>query len=167
MAKAILSFLLDVFITPFILVASIAIDFISIPSYLMKDEKELESKYLLKMESFSEQQETLLMDLVLRIFYSDFKNNVAKKYMNFLEFIELHRRNFKLVPSIHELFCKGGKNKENSLSAVENFNLAKILGKQASIPHPDQNIKRRIVNLQIFHNIQMDIENFNYIYLLI
>ena len=55
--------------------------------------------------------------------------------MNFVEFTDFHRIAFKLSPNLHELFCKGSKNNVRALANIGNFNTAKTIGKQASIPH--------------------------------
>lgn len=93
--------------------------------------------------------------------YTDFEHYSPKR-SKFIDFTEFHRIRFRLAFNLHDLYCRGAKNSVTALANVENFVAVKILGKQSSIPHKSNDVKRSVVDVQILYNLQMDIENYNY-----
>ena len=71
--------LLSVFCSPFTLLASLFVDVISLPAFLLKEEFNFEFKYQKKMENFNSDQEKLVMGIFKKVFYKDFENRPVKK----------------------------------------------------------------------------------------
>ena len=64
---------------------------------------------------------------------------------------------------MHDLCCRGIKDYMQALRNVQDYNLAKILQRKASIPSVSDVYHEAICHWNIFYAVQMDIENYNYI----
>ena len=77
--------------------------------------------------------------------------------------MDMHRAIFQLVDNLHDLVCRGTKDYKEALSNVQDYNMTKILTKKASIPDLSGEYKQGKVELDVIYGVQMDIEVFNYI----
>ena len=68
-----------------------------------------------------------------------------------------------MIDHLHDFMCKGNKDYRGALRNVNDYNAAKILTHKISIPSPDGQYKYSELNLGVFWGVQMDIERFNYV----
>jgi hypothetical protein len=83
--------------------------------------------------------------------------------MTLLELMEMHTRIFSIIENLHTLFCKGTKDSKEALSNVQDYNMTKILTKKCSIPDKSGDFKMGRCELNVIHAVQMDIEMYNYV----
>jgi hypothetical protein len=83
--------------------------------------------------------------------------------MTLIELMMMHRRIFSLIENLHDLLCKGNKDYKEALANVQDYNMTKILTKQSSLPDPSGDIKLYYCDLNTLFNVQMDLELYNYI----
>lgn len=98
-----------VFLSPFIIPASIVVDFVSIPNLLLKDSKDFERKYQLQSERFNDYQIDMLMKLFKRIFYTQEWVKYKGRTMTMNALMIIHRKVFDIVNNMHDLMCRGSK----------------------------------------------------------
>lgn len=115
----------------------------------------------------SDRLNDLQIDVVMvtfgKIFYGGNFENYKGKHMTLIELMMMHRIIFSLIDNLHDLVCRGTKNYKESLSNVQDYNMTKILTRKASLPDPSGDYKEGRVELDIIYAVQMDIEIFNYV----
>lgn len=77
--------------------------------------------------------------------------------------MEMHRKIFDLVANLHDLTCRGSKDYKVALAKVQDYNMTKILTRQCSFPDLNGNQKMSIVEMNVVCAVQLDIEIYNYI----
>ena len=87
--------------------------------------------------------------------------------MTLIELMQMHRKIFSLIGNLHDLFCRGNQNDVQALSKVQDYNMTKILTRKCSIPDRSGDIKQARCDFDVLFNVQMDIEMYNYIDLLL
>ena len=75
----------------------------------------------------------------------------------------LHRQLFKIKSNRHDLCCRGTKDLMGALRNVQDYNLSKLMQRKASIPAVTNVNHEAMCHWDIFYQVQMDIENYNYI----
>lgn len=104
------------------------------------------------------------MKLFYNTYYtSDFIARFSDKSMTIMELMVMHRRIFQLIDNLHDLCCRGTKDYRESLATVEDYNLTKILTRKCSVPDLTGDIKRARCDFNIIYAVQMDIEMYNYV----
>ena len=83
--------------------------------------------------------------------------------MTLIELMNMHTKIFSLTDNLHTLFCRGTKDAKEALSNVQDYNMTKILTRKCSIPDKGGDFKEGRCELDVIHAVQMDIEMFNYV----
>lgn len=83
--------------------------------------------------------------------------------MTQIELMVMHRKIYSLIDNLHDLCCRGTKDYRESLANVQDYNMTKILSRKCSIPDISGDVKLSKVDFNVMYAIQMDIENYNYI----
>jgi hypothetical protein len=83
--------------------------------------------------------------------------------MTLIELMMMHRRIFSLIENLHDLLCKGNKDYKEALANVQDYNMTKILTKQSSLPDVSGDIKKYFCDLNTLYYVQMDLELYNYV----
>lgn len=148
---------------PFIIALSILIDLISLPSVLLKDSRDFERKYQMSSDRLDDKQIDVVMVTFGKIFYGGNFEGYKGKHMTLIELMMMHRIIFSLIDNLHDLVCRGTKDYKESLSNVQDYNMTKILTRKASIPDKSGDYKEGRVELDVIYAVQMDIEMYNYV----
>lgn len=154
--------MLTVFLNPIIILASLLIDLISLPSLLMQDERVFEYKYPSHIEVLNPSQVDVVANIFAKVFYVTFHKKFANKGMSLIELMVMHRKIFCLVENLHDMVCRGTKDYKEALANVQDYNMTKILTRKCSVPNKSGDLKQSLVNFNIMYSIQMDIELYNY-----
>jgi len=83
--------------------------------------------------------------------------------MTQIELMVMHRKIYSLIDNLHDLCCRGTKDYRESLANVQDYNMTKILSRKCSIPDTSGDVKQSKVDFNVMYAIQMDLENYNYI----
>jgi hypothetical protein len=83
--------------------------------------------------------------------------------MSLMELMVMHTGIFNLIDNLHDLLCRGNKDYKEALNKVQDYNMTKILTRQASIPALSGDYKEGYCDLNTLYAVQMDIELYNYI----
>lgn len=83
--------------------------------------------------------------------------------MTLIELMVMHTKIFSLTDNLHTLFCRGTKDAKEALSNVQDYNMTKILTRKCSIPDKSGDFKEGRCDLDVIHAVQMDIEMYNYV----
>ena len=75
----------------------------------------------------------------------------------------LHRKAFRIKQNLHDLYCCGLKDYMQALRNVEDYNLSIVLERKVSIPSINEVYNEATIHWDIFYTIQMDVENYNYV----
>jgi len=102
-----------------------------------------------------------------KIFYRDFTQNFAGKGMTLIELMIMHRRIFSLIDNLHDLCCRGTKDYKEALANVQDYNMTKILSRKCSVPDKGGDIKQSSCDFNVLFNVQMDVELYNYVDILL
>ena len=156
-------FLLALFVNPLVIVLSLAVDLISLPSLLMREEKWFESKYQQSLDTLNKNQLSVVTRVFQTLFYQNFSSTYAGKQMTQIELMVMHRKIYSLIDNLHDLCCRGTKDYRESLANVQDYNMTKILSRKCSIPDTSGDVKQSKVDFNVMYAIQMDLENYNYI----
>ena len=78
----------------------------------------------------------------------------------------MHRKIFSLIDNLHDLICRGNKDHTEALEKVQDYNMTKILTRKCSIPANSGDIKEARCDFSILYALQMDVEIYNYVDLL-
>lgn len=152
-----------IIVAPLCIVGSLLTDLMALPGLLLKDDSTFEHKYNSKMNDLTSQQVKLVTNVFLSTFYT---NNFLRRFMNrglnLLELMTMHLQIFRISDNLHDLWCRGNLDYKTSLANVEDFNQSKTLARKCSIPNQDD-IRMSVVHMNIVHDVQMDIEMFNYV----
>lgn len=108
-------------------------------------------------------QIVVVMKTFGKIFYGQNFQNFKGKNMTLMELMYMHRRIFSLIDNLHDLTCRGNKNYKESLSNVQDYNMTKIITRQASIPNINGVYKDSKVELDVIYAVQFDIDLYNYV----
>ena len=137
--------LLNLFLTtclgPPILLISLLIDLLSLPSLLLIDERNFEFKYQASLEILNAQQVLVILNTFSKIFYVNFGERFAGKGMTLIELMQMHRKIFSLIENLHDLCCRGTKDYKEALANVQDYNMTKILTRKCSVPDRSGDIK--------------------------
>ena len=150
-------------LNPIIIVASLLIDLLSLPSLLLRDERNFEFKYQTALEILNKAQIHVILTTFSKIFYVNFQQKFAGKGMTLIELMIMHRKIFSLIDNLHDLCCRGTKDYKSALANVQDYNMTKILTRKCSVPDRSGDIKQSSCDFNILYSIQMDIELYNYI----
>ena len=110
--------LFTITLSPVILMISLVVDLLSLPSLLLVDEKSFEFKYQASLEILSAQQVDVILTTFAKIFYMNFTEKFAGKGMSLIELMQMHRRIFSLIENLHDLCCRGTKDYREALANV-------------------------------------------------
>lgn len=88
---------------------SLMVDLLSLPNLLLKDERNFEYKYQQSLEILTAEQVDVIMVTFAKIFYINFEQDYASKFMTLIELMIMHRKIFSLLDNLHDLCCKGTK----------------------------------------------------------
>jgi len=105
-------------LSPVILMISLVVDLLSLPSLLLVDEKSFEFKYQASLEILSVSQVDVILTTFAKIFYMNFTEKFAGKGMSLIELMQMHRRIFSLIENLHDLCCRGTKDYREALANV-------------------------------------------------
>lgn len=83
--------------------------------------------------------------------------------MTLIELMVMHTKIFSIIENLHNLFCRGNKDYKEALSNVQDYNMTKILTRKCSIPDKGGDYKEGRCELDVIHAVQMDIEMYNYV----
>lgn len=107
------------------------------------------------------------IDVVMRTFTNIFYGQNFQKFkgshMTLFELMKMHTGIFKIIENLHMLFCMGSKDSKEALSNVQDYNMTKILTRKCSIPDKSGDFKLARCELDVIHAVQMDIEMYNYV----
>ena len=155
--------IITVLINPIILVISLFIDLITLPSMLLADERNFEFKYQQSLEFLEPAQTDVVLTTFAKIFYVNFEQQFGGKGMTLIELMHMHRKIFSLIDNLHDLMCRGNKDHKEALAQVQDYNMTKVLSRKCSIPDHTGDIKLARCDFNVLYNIQMDLELYNYI----
>jgi hypothetical protein len=147
----------------FVITTSLFVDFLTLPSLIMKDSENFEHKYSQNEHSLTDVQIDVVMLTFTKIFYGLNFIKFRGKHMTLIELMQMHRGIFSLNENLHDLFCKGNKDYKEALSKVQDYNMTKILTRQCSLPDFEGNFKDSKVELDVVHAVQFDVEMYNHI----
>jgi hypothetical protein len=99
----------------------------------------------------------------VKIFYGSNFQAFKGKHMTLIELMVMHTGIFSIIENLHNLFCRGNKDYKEALSNVQDYNMTKILTRKCSIPDKGGDYKEGRCDLDVIHAVQMDIEMFNYV----
>ena len=151
------------FVGPIIVMLSIFVDLLSLPNVLLKESKGFEHKYQLSTDRLNDAQITVVMVTFGKIFYGQNFQNFKGKHMTLIELMLMHRKIFSLIDNLHDLMCRGNKDYKTALSNVQDYNMTKILTRKCSIPDRNGVYKEGKCDLDVIYAVQMDIELYNYV----
>ena len=97
---------------------SLIVDLFSLPNLLLKDERNFEYKYQQSLEILTLEQVDVIITTFAKIFYINFEQDYASKFMTLIELMIMHRKIFSLIANLHDLVCKGTKDYKQALSNV-------------------------------------------------
>lgn len=103
------------------------------------------------------------MKTFAKIFYINFRQLYGGKGMTLIELMVMHRKIFALVDNLHDLCCRGTKDYRQALANVQDYNMTKVLSRKCSVPSKTGDIKENFCDFNILYAIQMDIELYNYV----
>jgi len=109
--------LLTVFITPWAICISIAIDFLALPNLLLKRSETFEHKYQMSSDSLSPEQ-LVTVNGTLDGIYNDYESRFKGVSMSLLDLMKMHVKIFSLIENLHDLTCMGNKDYKAALSNV-------------------------------------------------
>jgi len=87
--------------------------------------------------------------------------------MTLIELMQMHRKIFSLLENLHDLCCRGTKDYKQALANVQDYNMTKILTRKCSVPDRSGDIKLSTCDFNILYYVQMDIEMYNYVDILL
>jgi hypothetical protein len=151
------------FLGPIFICVSLIIDLLSLPNILMKDSRDFEHKYQLSTDRLNDVQIDVVMLTFIKIFYGSNFQAFKGKHMTLIELMVMHTGIFSIIENLHNLFCRGNKDYKEALSNVQDYNMTKILTRKCSIPDKGGDYKEGRCDLDVIHAVQMDIEMFNYV----
>ena len=64
------------------------------------------------------EQVDVIITTFAKIFYINFEQDYASKFMTLIELMIMHRKIFSLIANLHDLVCKGTKDYKQALSNV-------------------------------------------------
>jgi hypothetical protein len=114
----IINTLFTVALGPIILLISLIIDLLSLPSLLLVDERNFEFKYQASLEILNAAQVDVILTTFAKIFYVNFGEKFANKGMSLIQLMQMHRRIFSLIENLHDLCCRGTKDYREALANV-------------------------------------------------
>lgn len=129
----------------------------------MKDSRDFEHKYQLSTDRLNDVQIDVVMVTFVKIFYGSNFQAYKGKHMTLIELMVMHTGIFSIIENLHNLFCRGMKDYKEALSNVQDYNMTKILTRKCSIPDKGGDYKEGKCELDVIHAVQMDIEMFNYV----
>jgi len=129
----------------------------------MKDSRDFEHKYQLSTDRLNDVQIDVVMLTFIKIFYGSNFQAYKGKHMTLIELMVMHTGIFSIIENLHNLFCRGNKDYKEALSNVQDYNMTKILTRKCSIPDKGGDYKEGRCDLDVIHAVQMDIELFNYV----
>ena len=103
--------------SPFIIFMSIAVDLITLPKVVWKNEVEFEEKYQKNLDEPSDAKLFGVCGVVLRSIYKNEKI-FGGKFSSYFELVCLHRVVFGIMENLNDLICKGTKDYKDSLLKV-------------------------------------------------
>lgn len=107
---------ITVLLSPVIIVISLLIDLITLPSMLLADERNFEFKYQQTLELLTSIQTEVITNTFVKIFYINFEQKFGGKGMSLIELMFMHRKIFSLIDNLHDLMCRGNKDHKEALS---------------------------------------------------
>mmetsp|Transcript_31436 Transcript_31436/g.48058 ORF Transcript_31436/g.48058 Transcript_31436/m.48058 type:complete len:178 (+) Transcript_31436:3255-3788(+) len=116
--EKIIKFILNLFTSPFVILASMIIDILSVGEFLLRDESQFQFKYRQSEDDFASINPMIAMKNFGRIFYDDFEMKHKGKQLTLIDLMNLHTRAYDLVENLHDLFCRGTKDYKEALANV-------------------------------------------------
>ena len=114
-------------------------------------------------DRLDDKQIDVVMVTFSKIFYGGNFEGYKGKHMTLIELMMMHRIIFSLIDNLHDLVCRGTKDYKESLSNVQDYNMTKILTRKTSLPDKSGDYKEGRVELDVIYAVQMDIEIYNYV----
>ena len=105
--------------------------------------------------------------MVIKFLYVNFKQKYKGRKHSLKDLMLLHRQFFRIKQNLHDLYCCGLKNYIEALRNVEDYNLSIVLERKVSIPSINEVFNEAECHWDLFYSIQMDIENYNYVDILL
>jgi len=94
------------------------VDLLSLPNFLLQNDKNFEYKYQQSLETLTEEQTSIVLVTFIKIFYVNFEQLFGGKGKTLIELMEMHRVIFALVDNLHDLVCRGNKDQKEALMKV-------------------------------------------------
>lgn len=127
--QAFVHLVLVVFVNPVVILLSIVIDLLSLPTMLLKDSRYFEYKYQTHLDELSYTQTESLLSTFIKIFYVNFKQQYANKGPTLAQMMSTHLKIFRIQDNLYDLMCRGMKDYKDALANVQDYNMSKILTK--------------------------------------
>ena len=155
--------LFGIIASPFLITISIAVDIITLPTVLLKEDEEFEEKYQKSIDALNQDQLMRVNKVFDKILNKDW-NKYKGMHTTYIELMNMHRTKFKIMENLNDLLCKGSKDYKESLSTVKDFNSTKTMTRICSVPSKDNDITQNKLYFDMLKIIKLDIEIFNHIF---